>query len=446
MIDRPRTVTSLPPPSDPGRNPSARWGPTADAVVDQGGDAARPDSLAPPETMIELTPNLPVVGVSPMQSTSLTSPPPFPSAPPGQPGKWARRVAFSTAVAIAMVGAGFAGAAIYQRLDRDPSPPQRASNIALDLGPERDSDLPRINVAAVAEFVAPSVVTISADIEGPLGTGGSIGTGVIVTPDGEIVTNAHVVADATAIRVRLAGETEPRSATLLAVDAGNDLALLRISGSGYVPATFAEPESVRIGDEVVAIGFALDLDGAPSVTLGIVSALERTIQTENRGALDGLIQTDAAISSGNSGGPLVNALGEVVGINTAVARGDSTTAASNIGFAISGAEAIPVIESLRRQADGISRQEGFLGVGLGDRTDGGQGAVIREVEDGTPAAAGGIEARDIVIAVDDKPIDGAAGLVAAIRDHEPGDEVKIVVNRQGEQLTLTVVLTNRPET
>ncbi len=355
------------------------------------------------------------------------------------------RVLLGGAVTMAMIGAGFTGAAVYERLDRAPGAPRRASNAALDMGGARVGDLPSIDVAAVAAYVAPSVVTISADIDGPFGSGGSIGTGVITTADGEILTNAHVIKDATAIRVRLAGETEPRQATLLAADPGNDLALLRISGDGFVPATFADPDSVRIGDSVVAIGFALDLAGAPSVTLGIVSALERTIQTE-AGALDGLIQTDAAISSGNSGGPLVNALGQLVGINTAVARSDNTTAASNIGFAISGTEAIPVIEALRRQADGVQRQEGFLGVGLNERRDGGQGAIIDTVDEGTPAAAAGMLAGDIVIAIDDTAIDGASGLIAAIRDREPGDEVEIVVLRDGERRTLTVVLTNRPQT
>ncbi len=134
------------------------------------------------------------------------------------------------------------------------------------------------------------------------------------------MTNAHVVVDASKIRVRLAGETEPRDARLVAIDVGNDLALLRIAGTGFPAARFAEPGAIGIGDEVVAIGFALDLDGQPSVTLGIVSALDRTVMSEN-GALDGLIQTDAAISSGNSGGPLVNAAGEVVGIDTAVLNG-----------------------------------------------------------------------------------------------------------------------------
>lgn len=343
------------------------------------------------------------------------------------------------------MAAGVAGAFVGRQLEDDPTPPQRASSVALDLGASRDGALPQIDVAGVADYVAPSVVTISADVEGPLGESGSIGTGVITTKDGEILTNAHVVENATEIRVRLSGETEPRQATLLAADAGNDLALLRIAGDNFVPATFADPDSTRIGDQVVAIGFALDLDGAPSVTLGIVSALDRTIVTEGS-ALDGLIQTDAAISSGNSGGPLVNALGEVVGINTAVARGDSTVAATNIGFAISTGEALPVIESLRHQAENGVREEGFLGVNIDDRRDGGQGAIITDVEEGTPAEAAGILPGDTVIAVQGVAIDGAAGLVAAVRDQEPGDELEIQILRGSDIITVTAVLTGRPET
>ena len=244
--------------------------------------------------------------------------------------------------------------------------------------------------------------------------------------------------------MRLAGETEPREARLLAVDPGNDLALLRMSGSGFDAAAFADPDSVRLGDEVVAIGFALGLDGDPSVTLGIVSALDRTIGTDGA-FLDGLIQTDAAISSGNSGGPLVNARGEVVGINTAVARDTATSAATNIGFAISAKEALPVIEELRAQSGGDQRAEGYLGVELDDRRDGGQGAVITSVQDGTPAAAAGIEADDLVVAVDGAAIDGATGLIASIRDLEPGDSTTITVVRNGERIDLTVTLTDRPE-
>lgn len=390
-------------------------------------------------TTIELTPH--------DTRPDATAPPPPPPAPPtpDRRRRWPRRVALGLTLVVAMVGAGAVGALLQNRLDADPAPPQRASEVALDIGAERSDSLPPIDVAAVADFVAPSVVTISADVEGPLGSGGSIGTGVVTTSDGEILTNAHVVEDATEIRVRLAGETEPRLATLLAADAGNDLALLRIAGDDFVPATFADPESMRIGDDVVAIGFALDLDGAPSVTQGIVSALDRTIVTAS-GALDGLVQTDAAISSGNSGGPLVNALGEVVGINTAVARGDATVAATNIGFAISVGEALPIVESLREQAEGEVRDEGYLGVGLDDRRDGGQGAIIAEVEPDTPAEAAGILPGDIVIAVEGTAIEGGAGLVAAVRDQEPGDELEIQILRGGDEITVSVVLTDRPDT
>ena len=348
-------------------------------------------------------------------------------------------------VVAGMVGSGVLGGVVARELDSD-GPPRRSSDVALDVGAERDGDLPWIDVAAVADRIAPSVVTISADIDtGGFGQGGSVGTGVITTADGEILTNAHVVDGATEIRVRLTGETEPRPATMLAIDPGNDLALLRIDGDDFIPARFAAPDSARIGDEVVAIGFALDLDGAPSVTLGIVSALDRTITIDD-GALDGLIQTDAAISSGNSGGPLVNALGEVVGINTAVARGGFGTAASNIGFAISVEEVLRVVDQLRAQADGEVRVEGYLGVSLGDRGDGGQGALISRVEPDSPADEAGMADGDIVIAIDGNTVDGAAGLVAAIRDRGPGESVELTVIRDSGTTTLTATLVERPET
>ncbi|MEY4405306.1 MAG: hypothetical protein RI976_1237, partial [Actinomycetota bacterium] len=186
-------------------------------------------------------------------------------------------------------------------------------------------------IAQVAERLAKSVVTVSTTISDDMGGGRGVGTGVVLTSDGEILTNAHVVADASKVVVRFAGETEPRVAKILASDVGNDLALIKVDATGLIVATFAKPGSVQIGDTVVAIGYALALDGGPTVTSGIVSALKRTIETDS-GALNSLIQTDAAISSGNSGGPLVNLKGEVVGINTAVARGDSESSANNIGF------------------------------------------------------------------------------------------------------------------
>lgn len=379
-----------------------------------------------------------------------TFPPPPPGALPAPPVIAVPRrrrtpvALFVVLIAMMAAASGLAGGLIGARLERSvDAPPPIASEQPIVVAAPRIEPLPTIDVASVAATIAPSVVTISADIESGPRRGGSVGTGIIITSDGEIVTNAHVIDGATEIRVRLAGETEPRPATLIGSDLSNDLALLRIAGEGFPTVTFADSDSIAIGDEVVAIGFALDLDGAPSVTKGIVSALGRTISTSG-GALDGLIQTDAAISSGNSGGPLVNAAGEVIGINTAVARGSATTAASNIGFAISSRTTLTVIERLREQG-GDDRQQGFLGVGLADRTDGGQGTVITEVQTGSPADEAGFEVDDVVIAVDGNRVAGTLGFVAAIRERDPGAEVSITVLRNGTELELTAVLEVRTD-
>ncbi len=311
--------------------------------------------------------------------------------------------------------------------------------VAQDDGSSSDS-----LISQVAERLANSVVTISTTVDDDFGGGRGVGTGVVLTSDGEILTNAHVIEDASEVVVRFAGESEPRVAKVLASDLGNDLALIKVDATGLIAATFAKPGSVQIGDTVVAIGYALALDGGPTVTSGIVSALKRTIETDS-GALNSLIQTDAAISSGNSGGPLVNLKGEVVGINTAVARGDSDSAANNIGFSISVDEVLIVIEQLREQANGAVRKEGFLGVGLAARDDGGQGAIITNVQPGSPADKAGILIDDVVLAVDGEPIDGQAGLVAAIRDAEPGQTVKIEIFRGGERLVFEATLIARSE-
>jgi putative serine protease PepD len=336
------------------------------------------------------------------------------------------------------------GVVVQEVLDRTDSAtysPRSAAPLSV-ADDDADDRSERSEVADVAERLADSVVTISSDIADGFSSGGATGTGVVLTANGEILTNAHVVEGATEVRVRFAGETEPVTARVLASDEGNDLALLKVSASGLVPATFAAPSSVRVGDEVVAIGYALALDGGPSVTVGIVSALKRTIVTES-GALNSLIQTDAAISSGNSGGPLANMRGEVVGINTAVARGGATSAANNIGFAISVEEVLTVVEQLRKTAGGEPRIEGFLGVGLAERTDGGAGAIIADVQADSPAAAAGIREGDLVLSVDGEPINGQTGLVAAIRDRSPGDVVEIEVSRDGVRETLSATLVAR---
>ena len=354
-------------------------------------------------------------------------------------------------LAVAATLGGFAGAQIATEIDRSsndetsPSMPDSmrpSSQPVLTAVPGLDV-APVVDVAAVVERISPSVVTVVASSSSGVGAGRSTGTGVVITSDGEILTNSHVVEGSDDVRVLFGDTIDPIPAVVLAADPGNDLALLKIDLDGLAPAVFADPDSISIGDEVVAVGFALDLDGGPTVTRGIVSALNRTIANSD-GALDGLIQTDAAISSGNSGGPLLNSRGEVIGINTAVFQSSFNTAANNVGFAISVGEALPVIETLRGLADGETRVEGYLGVGLEDRTDGGRGAVITDVGPGSPASRAGIEAGDIVVDVDGTPIDGQGALIAAIRDRSPGDTVAIDVLRGGSRLTLTATLVERP--
>ena len=370
--------------------------------------------------------------------------------PPPPPAVKSRRKLRALALAFVVVAIGFGGgilgtiAADKWNITIGSTKISGSSNAPL-VTSEVGSDDPSLGATIVAQVVnqlADSVVTINSQISDASGEGEASGTGVVLTSDGEILTNAHVVEGATKVSVRFAGETEPRTATVLSSDPGNDLALLKIDATNLKPATFAQPGTIRIGDQVIAIGYALALDGGPSVTSGIISALKRTIITES-GALNGLIQTDAAISSGNSGGPLVNLRGEVVGINTAVARSDVNQAATNIGFSISVDEIGPVLVQLRSQASGVARQEGFLGVGLAARTDGGQGAIITSVQPDSPASLAGIQQDDIVLSVDGEPIDGQAGLVAAIRDAAPGQTVEIEILRGAKRLTVKATLVAR---
>ena len=396
-----------------------------DAMVEDESPVAEPESLSGAPTI----------------STPLPPPPPKTKS---------RRKLRALALALVVVAIGF-GSGILGTIAADEwnitigstriSGSSNAPLVTSEVGSD-DPSLGTTVVAQVVNMLADSVVTINSQISDASGEGEASGTGVVLTSDGEILTNAHVIEGATKVSVRFAGETEPRIATVLASDAGNDLALLKIDATNLKPATFAQPETIRIGDQVIAIGYALALDGGPSVTSGIISALKRTIITES-GALNGLIQTDAAISSGNSGGPLVNLRGEVVGINTAVARSDVNQAATNIGFSISVDEIVPVLEQLRSQASGVVRQEGFLGVGLAARTDGGQGAIITSVQPDSPASLAGILQDDIVLSVDGEPIDGQAGLVAAIRDAAPGQTVEIEILRGVNRLTVKATLVAR---
>ncbi|MET0728904.1 MAG: trypsin-like peptidase domain-containing protein, partial [Acidimicrobiales bacterium] len=319
-------------------------------------------------------------------------------------------------LAVVAVLAGGSGAALATALAEDP-PAAVATASGVD-GRNVELSGETLDVAGVVDAVGPAVVTIQTEIDGRLaGTGA--GTGIVISADGEVLTNAHVVEGAAAIHVTIAGESQSRTARLVGADEPADLALLQIDDAAGLPvASLGSSSSLAVGDDVVAIGNALALRGGPTVTKGIVSALDRSLETQN-GSMTGLIQTDASISSGNSGGPLVNAVGEVIGINTAVASSGGGTAAENIGFAIAVDQAMPVIERLRSGTE--ASDPGYLGVTIEDPEDGSRGATLASIAAGSPAERGGLRAGDLVTAIDDTSIAGAAGQAAAGRADQPPD-------------------------
>ena len=286
------------------------------------------------------------------------SPPPtVPTGPTGPTGpegtKLPGRARWIAGAALLALVAGAGGSAVTLAVTGRTTTP--AAGAAGTLLPSSRLAGEALDVAGVVSAVEPAVVAV----ESSIGRGGvGSGTGVIITADGEVLTNAHVVEGASQIRVTLAGESQAREAEVVGADSNADLALLQIPGASGLPtAGLGDSSSVQVGDDVVAIGNALGLRGGPTVTRGIVSALDRSLDTDT-GTMTGLIQTDASISSGNSGGPLVNAAGEVIGINTAVATGGRTSAAENIGFAIPIDKALPIVERLR---GGAAAPVGFLG-------------------------------------------------------------------------------------
>jgi S1-C subfamily serine protease len=267
-----------------------------------------------------------------------TTPPPPP--PPRRRRPWRIAAAF---LGVALV-AGSAGGVVTRELEPSPTPTTTVVRTA-SASPQLAGD--SLDVAQVVAKVEPAVVSIQASTnQGPFSSTAA-GSGIILTSDGEVLTNAHVVNGASSITVTLNGQSQARAATLVGIDTSNDLALLKINGASNLPTvSLGKSSDVAVGDDAVAIGNALALQGGPTVTKGIISALNRDLGT-NSGEMSGLIQTDASISSGNSGGPLVNAAGQVIGINTAVAASSQTTTAENIGFAIPIDKAMTIVTQLR---------------------------------------------------------------------------------------------------
>lgn len=268
-----------------------------------------------------------------------------------------------------------------------------------------------------------------------------LGSGFIISADGLIVTNNHVIDGATTVTVKFADGSE-HEATVIGTDPLTDIALLDIEGSNLPTVAFGSSEAMRVGDEVIAMGNPFGLGG--TVTTGIVSAKDRDIHS---GPFDAFIQTDAAINRGNSGGPLFNNQGEVIGVNTAIYSTSGSSA--GIGFAVPSDLVASIVIDL--QDDGqIDR--GWLGVqikpvseevasalGLKD----GQGTQIEVVMDGTPAEKAGLKSGDIILSFNDTQIEATRDFTRAVAGTAPDTASKIEVLRKGEHLTLDVTLANR---
>jgi S1-C subfamily serine protease len=312
-----------------------------------------------------------------------------------------------------------------------------------------------LDIHGLLDHVQPSVVLIRADVPAPTAPGSApmfAGSGVIISDDGLVLTNSHLVATSSSIRVTLFdGAVKP--ATLVGSFPDGDVALVRIEDPGRItPAELGSSADLRVGDPVVAIGNALNLGGSASVTEGIVSAKDRNIQTPE-GTLTDLIQTDAAINPGNSGGPLINASGQVVGINTAIIND-----AQNIGFAISIDVVKPRIEDLKRGKGTITPDTAFLGVQTQSLADVTQavldrygvsstaGAFVSDVVPGSSAADSGLKPGDVITSIDGHAITSAADIGASLRDKKAGDHISIEFEREGAEQTAAASLKSRSQT
>ena len=326
-------------------------------------------------------------------------------------------------------------------------PGPRQGNVAqapAQASPQIPEDEP---VAQVASQVGPSVVQVNVEaIEE------SLGSGVIYRKDGYIITNNHVVEGASEMNVAFADGTTER-ANVVGRDPDTEIAVIRVDRDDLPAAKFDDSDNLVTGQLAVAIGSPSGFES--TVTSGVISGLGREFPPELTGgvverSLVDLIQTDAAISPGNSGGALVNRDGEIIGINVAYLP-PAETGAVNIGFAIPSDTAVSVADQLIETGEVSSPYLGVFTTDLSpedaERFDlpVDSGALVREVESGNAADEAGVTRGDIIVALGDNPVQSSGDLLGALRDYQPGDTVDLTVFRAGEKQTLDVTLGERPQ-
>jgi S1-C subfamily serine protease len=302
-------------------------------------------------------------------------------------------------------------------------------------------------VSDVYARVSPGVVFVQANsgkgqLPFPGGGRAASGSGFVIDNDGHIVTNDHVVEDATQYRVRFGDNGDPIVAKLLGTDPSADLALLKIDPKDMPaeisPLQLGGSSDVRPGDEAIAIGSPFGLEG--TVTSGIVSALGRTITAPNGFSISGAVQTDAAINPGNSGGPLLDSRGQVVGVNSQIQTNGGSNQNSGVGFAVP-------VDAIKRALPsllaGKDAPHAYLGVQMGQATKG--GASVGAVVANGPAAKGGLRKGDRIVEIAGTAVTEPDDVSAAVNTRRPNDQVRVVVERGSERRTLTVKLGEQPD-
>ena len=426
-------------PPEPGAEPTAPESPLGDTqpTVEwpswSAADAAEVTDVAP--------------AVAPAPSAWPTAPPTPPpvagSAPATGGPPSARRAALLGGVAGALVAA-LVATGISVAFDDDPV----ATSGGAVLTPVTTAD-GALDIQGILAKVEQSVVAIETSQTTSRGVFEGAGSGIVLSKDGLVLTNAHVIGNLGQLTVVLSDGTR-HDATLVGASPDDDMAVIQVEGvDDLVPAELGSSGDLRVGDEVIAIGNALNLGGEPTVTRGIVSAKDRDLSAEGV-SLQGLIQTDAAINPGNSGGPLVNAAGQVVGMNTAIVAD-----AQNLGFSIAIDAARPIIADLQSGRGAVTLDQAFLGVSstdVGDLTDDARtqfsidrddGAFVTEVVPDSAADDGGLRVGDVIITIDGSEVRTSSDVRTVVTDHEPGDEVDITVLRDGSERELTVTLGRR---
>ena len=353
----------------------------------------------------------------------------------------ARRSAALPALALAaaaLVG-GVTGAAVFSQLDSGGTTLVR--EVTVDGGATAAAE-ETLSPSEVYDRAAQSVVEITVSSGGGnVGPGGAQaqGSGFVYDREGHIVTNEHVVDGAESVSVRFA-DGSSYDASVVGTDPSSDLAVLKVESapeSLLRPLTLADSSRLVIGQPVVAIGSPFGLEG--SLTSGIVSALHRQMTAPNGFGIDDSIQTDAAINHGNSGGPLLDLRGRVIGVNAQIESDSGGN--DGVGFAVPSNTIRSVVSQL---VAGREVRYAYLGVSVESATGDVTGARVTSVRTGTPAASAGLEEGDVVVALDGRTIGTADALRSAVAGKQPGEQLELTIVRDGERRTVTAELAERP--